>query len=558
MPEVMPVTDDVARYREIERLGVGGMATVTLAEDTMLRRRVALKRVHTEDDANAILRLRREALVGASLSHPNLVSVYDVEMRADGDLVIVMEYVAGQTLRDAITGSGGLPQGLALEVLTGVASALDAIHARGIVHRDVKPANILLGREGAIKLADLGIALASDRTQITRDGMVLGTFSYMAPEQLEGTGSTPAVDIYALAVVAFEMLSGQKAHPQTNPVALAHAIATQPPPDLRAVVPDVPRAAAEVLRRGMDPDPAKRPRSATDLVDRLRVALDPEAGTIPATRPVALASPAGPIPSPAPAPAPALSPVPAPAPAPAAAASRAPAGEPPADTVGRARKPPVAPARKVAVEPVGRSGDRRGTPAFGAGLAGRVPGRQGLILAGLGVCAAVIVLIALNSGGGTPAKRTSGAAARAPSTKHGTSSASGAPRTTTAASAAGSTSTGGSQVSANPTTSTPSGAVQTFYGHAASHDYAAAWALADPAFRSQLQGYASFASGQSRVRQITFHQAQTIAQTAQSATVAVRTTSVLVDKTQQCQGTVSLVRSTAGAWMLHQISINCV
>jgi hypothetical protein len=550
MPEVMPVTDDVARYREIERLGVGGMATVTLAEDTMLRRRVALKRVHTEDDANAILRLRREALVGASLSHPNLVSVYDVEMRADGDLVIVMEYVAGQTLRDAIAGSGGLPQGLALEVLTGVASALDAIHARGIVHRDVKPANILLGREGAIKLADLGIALASDRTQITRDGMVLGTFSYMAPEQLEGTGSTPAVDIYALAVVAFEMLSGQKAHPQTNPVALAHAIATQPPPDLRAVVPDVPRAAAEVLRRGMDPDPAKRPRSATDLVDRLRVALEPEAGTRPATRPVAPASPAGPLASPAPAP--------APVPGAAAAVGRAPAGEPPPDTVGRARKPSVAPPRKFAVEPIGRSGDRRGTPAFGAGLAGRVPGRQALILAGLGVCAAVIALIALNSGGGTPAKRTSGAAARAAGTKHGTSSAAGAPKATAASSATGSTSTGGSRVTGNPTSSTPSGAVETFYGHAASHDYAAAWALADPAFRSQLQGYASFASGQSRVRQITFHQAQTIAQTAQSATVAVRTTSVLVDKTQQCQGTVSLVRSTAGTWMLHQISINCV
>ena len=113
-------------------------------------------------------------------------------------------------------------------------------------------------------------------------------------------------------------------------------------------------------------------------------------------------------------------------------------------------------------------------------------------------------------------------------------------------------------MSANPTVSTPSGAVQAFYGHAASHDYAAAWALADPAFRSQLQGYASFASGQSRVRQITFQEAQTIAQTSQSATVAVRTTSVLVDKTQHCQGTVALVRASAGSWILHQISINCV
>ncbi len=523
MPQVMPVTDDVARYREIERLGIGGMATVTLAEDTMLRRRVALKRVHADGDAHAILRLRREALVGASLSHPNLVSVYDVEIREDGDLVIVMEYVAGQTLRDAIGGSGGLPQGLALEVLAGVASALDAIHARGIVHRDVKPANILLGREGAIKLADLGIALASDRTQITRDGMVLGTFSYMAPEQLEGTGSTPAVDIYALAVVAFEMLSGEKAHPQANPVALAHAIATQPPPDLCAVLPEAPRAAADVLRRGMDPDPQQRPRSATDLVDRLRTALEPELRTAPVAPPAA--------PPPAPAPPRRVAPVPPPV-------------EHAGDTVGRPRSlPPVAP-RPVAAEPVA---ERRDRP------------RPGPILAGLAACVAVVVaLVALNQGGGgAPVKRTTGSVAGAhASTTH--SSGAAPARTTTGAPAAPATTAAGSGVSANPNVSTPSGAVQTFYAHAASHDFAGAWALADPAFRNQLQGYASFAAGQSRVRQITFHEARTIAQNAQTATVAVRTTSILVSRTDHCQGTVSLARSATGTWMLHQISINCV
>jgi len=113
-------------------------------------------------------------------------------------------------------------------------------------------------------------------------------------------------------------------------------------------------------------------------------------------------------------------------------------------------------------------------------------------------------------------------------------------------------------VSANPTVSTPSGAVQTFYARAASHDFAGAWELADPAFRTQLEGYASFAAGQSKVRQITFQEAQTVGQTPQTATVAVRTTAVLVDKTQHCQGTVALARSTGGAWMLHQISINCV
>ncbi|HEU0318623.1 MAG TPA: serine/threonine-protein kinase, partial [Solirubrobacteraceae bacterium] len=281
----MAVTDDVTRYRDIERLGVGGMATVTLAEDTMLRRRVALKRVHTSGDIKATSRLRREALVGASLSHPNLVAIYDVEIGADGDLVIVMEYVAGETLRDAIDRSGGLPPAFALEVLDGVAAALDAIHAREIVHRDVKPANILLGREGAVKLADLGIAVAADRTQITAVGVILGTFSYMAPEQLEGSPAAPAIDVYALAAVAFEMLSGQKARPEANPVALAHAISTRPPPDLCALVEHVPRAAGQVLARGMDADPARRPSSAGELVARLRAALGPPAETAPAPAP---------------------------------------------------------------------------------------------------------------------------------------------------------------------------------------------------------------------------------------------------------------------------------
>ena len=441
-----------------------------------------------------------------------------------------------------------------------MASALDAIHARGIVHRDVKPANILLGREGAIKLADLGIALAADRTQITRDGMVLGTFSYMAPEQLEGTGSTPAVDIYALAVVAFEMLSGQKARPQTNPVALAHAIATQPPPDLCDVVPDIPRAAAEVLRRGMDPDPERRPRSATDLVDRLRVALAPEAGTLPVIPLVPRAPSAQPRPpaaeqrgaqeraagQPVAQERAAGQPVAqeragaaearvvqeqrdaegraaeervAEALAADAAAARARAGELRAaeelageqggDTVGGVAKQHRLPPRAAEPPPVGESRDRRRRREGGPlGLAEGLRGRPGLIAGGVAACAAVVLALVLldsGGGGGTPAKRTTGSATGAKtSVKHRSAAAStstGAPATTTTGTrTTGSTVAGGTEVSANPTVSTPSGAVQVFYGHAASHDYAAAWALADPAFRSQLQGYASFASGQSRVR----------------------------------------------------------
>src|SRR3954470_18021991 len=250
------------------------MANVALAEDLLLRRRVALKRLRGTGDSRELSRLRREALVGASLNHRNLVAVYDVEEAEDGDLVIVMEYVEGETLRQAISRRGAFSADEALPVLRGLADALDALHHRGIVHRDVKPENILLGSD-TVKLADLGIARSAEHTQTTAGGAVPGTFSYMAPEQLEGREQGPAMDIYALAAVAFEMLCGRKARPESNPVALAHAVATRPPPDLREQWPQAPAGAAGLLTRAMSPDPARRPSSARALVDQLGVALTP-------------------------------------------------------------------------------------------------------------------------------------------------------------------------------------------------------------------------------------------------------------------------------------------
>ena len=285
----MAAIGKLARYREISRLGSGGMAVVVLAEDMTLGRLVALKRVHASGDGRGRSRVRREALVGASVSHPNLVSVYDVVVGEDGEQVIVMEYVEGETLRDALGCGSGLAVAEALRVIGGVGAGLDAIHRRGIVHRDVKPANILLGGSGAVKLADLGIASAVDRTRITTAGAVLGTFSYMAPEQLDGARPSAAVDVYALAAVAFEVLSGRKARLERNPVALAHALATQPPPDLSAVWPQAPRAAVELLAGGMSRDPSRRPRSAGELAGRLRAALAPQA-----TAPIPLAAEAVP------------------------------------------------------------------------------------------------------------------------------------------------------------------------------------------------------------------------------------------------------------------------
>lgn len=507
-----------ARYRIRRRLASGGMSDVTLAEDTVLGRPVALKRLRSTGDPDAVARLRREALVGASLSHPNLVSVYDVWEDEHGDLVIVMEYVAGETLRDLIRGAGALPPEQALPILTGVAAALDAVHARGVVHRDVKPANILVGHAGEVKLADLGIAASRDHTRITTSGEVVGTFRYMAPEQLEGHPSAPAMDIYAFAAVAFEALSGKPARPEPNPLALAHAIASGPPPDLRAHVP-APATAAAVLQRGMAADPTARPRSASELIGRLRAAYEPATTEADAVAEIMAAAVADPAPRPSP--------------------------------------PPII--RSPTTEP----GRRRPAALGWAAVALLV------LLAG----AVTAIVVTSGSDSSSPMRAASAPHTRSTahtrsatqrqstSTSRTTSTAAAAPpaRTTTQTSTAASrpapaTSTPAASAG---TSGTPAAAVTAFYERAASHDYAGAWALADDAMRAQLGGYVSFRSQMNRVRAITFHEAQA-ASGASPATVTVRTTSMLADRTENCSGTARSVRSgTAGGWLLDGISISC-
>src|SRR4051794_37474303 len=261
------------RYRVIDRLGVGGMAAVHLAEDETLGRRVALKRLHVGTDADVAKRFGREARLGASVHHPNLVSVYDVLPEDDG-VTLVLEYVDGEPLSSALA-RGRMPVPRALEVLRQLATALDHLHERGIVHRDVKPANVLLRHDGVVKLADLGIATAPGLSRVTRTGAPLGTVAYMSPEQVEGGEATPAADVYALAVVAYELLSGRRAHPGESPVAVMRRLEEGERPDLREAWPEAPAAAAEVLREAMAKDPGERPGSAGELVERLEAALTP-------------------------------------------------------------------------------------------------------------------------------------------------------------------------------------------------------------------------------------------------------------------------------------------
>src|SRR4051794_16444911 len=255
------------RYRVLDRLGSGGMATVYLAEDERLGRKVAVKRLHSDSPEDAAQRFEREAKVGASLSHPNLVTVFDTVADDEG-VLIVMEYVEGENLAQ-LMGRERVPSEQGISILRQVAGALDHAHHAGVVHRDIKPANILISPDGKAKLVDLGIATASERTQITAAGTVLGTPSYMAPEQLEGGKITRAVDIYALGAVAFELLSGRKARQGRTPVEIAHQIANDPSPDIRQAWSDAPPAAADALQRAMARDPDERPRTAGQLARAL-------------------------------------------------------------------------------------------------------------------------------------------------------------------------------------------------------------------------------------------------------------------------------------------------
>jgi eukaryotic-like serine/threonine-protein kinase len=254
------------RYRVLTHLGSGGMASVLLCQDERLGRLVAVKRLHADSPADVEKRFLREARVGASLNHPNLVSVYDTAIDRDG-VLIVMEYVEGEALSWTLKRGPLRPERVA-RIVRDLGAALEYAHEQRVVHRDVKPGNVLLRKDGVTKLVDLGIATASDLSRITSSGMVLGTAAYMAPEQLEGGETRPATDVYALAAVAYEALTGRRPRPGRTPMELAHQIATAPPPDLRELWPDAPPSAAELLERGMARDPAERP-SAGELGSRL-------------------------------------------------------------------------------------------------------------------------------------------------------------------------------------------------------------------------------------------------------------------------------------------------
>jgi len=276
--EIEPGVVLAERFRVRARLGHGGTATVFLAEDCVLGRDVAIKRLHAEGSDADVRRFRREARLGASLIHPNLVTVFDTLIGSDG-LLIVMEYVRGRPLSDLIPPAGMDPKRL-LEILRPLGSAIDYAHEHGVVHRDVKPANILIGEERQVKLVDLGTAIASQMTQITTENEVMGTLAYIAPERLSGESvGEPASDVYSLAIVAFEALTGRPPYRAESPRELLYQAQHNPRPDVVEAWPQAPPRLAGVLAHGLDPDPDRRQHTAGALVRDLEAALpDPAAG----------------------------------------------------------------------------------------------------------------------------------------------------------------------------------------------------------------------------------------------------------------------------------------
>ena len=242
------------RYRLVEELGQGGMATIFRAVDTQLGRDVAVKLLRPEylRDPDFSSRFRQEAQNAASLSHPNVVSVFDYGEDPSGPY-IVMEFVDGEDLATILRRNGSLPPSQAARIAGAVARALAAAHARGIVHRDVKPGNVLIGRDGRVKVVDFGIARAVAEAQMTLPGTTLGSVHYFSPEQARGEPATNASDIYALGIVLYEMLTGTRPWEGDSAAAVALARLSGPTPDPALVRPSVPPDLAADHAQGPGP-----------------------------------------------------------------------------------------------------------------------------------------------------------------------------------------------------------------------------------------------------------------------------------------------------------------
>lgn len=263
------------RYRIIDTLGEGGMANVYLAEDIILQRKVAVKvlRLDLKKDPQIEARFQREALATSELSHPNIVSVLDVG-NDHGLPYMVMEYVNGPDLKEYIRENSPLPLHQIIHIMDQILSAVALAHKHNVIHRDLKPQNILMDKRGNVKIADFGIAVALNQSSVTQTNSIMGSVHYMSPEQTRGGMVTKQSDIYSLGIILYELITGHVPFNGDTPVAVALKHAQEPVPSIRKNQPEIPQALENVVLKATAKDPRDRYASAQEMKEDLDTCLD--------------------------------------------------------------------------------------------------------------------------------------------------------------------------------------------------------------------------------------------------------------------------------------------
>ena len=263
------------RYQIIKSIGEGGMANVYLAYDTILDRNVAVKvlRGDLSNDEKFVRRFQREALAASSLSHPNIVEVYDVG-EDDGEYYIVMEYIEGKHLKNLLKKRGKLTLSEAVDIMLQITDGMACAHDSYIIHRDIKPQNIMILENGLVKITDFGIAMAMNATQLTQTNSVMGSVHYLPPEQASGQGSTLQSDIYSMGIVMYELITGELPFKGDNAVEIALKHLKEPIPDIREKVPNVPNSIVNIIKRSTAKNPKNRYQDAREMHEDLLTCLD--------------------------------------------------------------------------------------------------------------------------------------------------------------------------------------------------------------------------------------------------------------------------------------------
>ncbi len=264
------------RYQVLKSIGEGGMANVYLAYDTILDRNVAVKvlRGDLANDEKFVRRFQREALAASSLSNPNIVEVYDVG-EDNGEYYIVMEYIEGKHLKQLLKKRGKLTVSEAVDIVMQITDGLSVAHDSYIIHRDIKPQNIMILENGLVKITDFGIAMAMNSTQLTQTNSVMGSVHYLPPEQASGKGATLQSDIYSIGILFYELLTGKLPFKGENAVEIALKHLKEPLPSIREEIPNIPQSVENIIIKATAKNPKNRYADAREMYEDLKTCLDP-------------------------------------------------------------------------------------------------------------------------------------------------------------------------------------------------------------------------------------------------------------------------------------------